>query len=305
METTPVTSGPGDNITGIETAGREGELVVSIVENGPPGSYNAFGLDSPARLVVDIWGVKNTLHERTIDVDDAFVKRVRIGDHPDKSRIVIDFSGDTVPPHSIDKVDNTLMVRFGEAIAPVAVEPEMPEAIIPDVSEAADSPLVQVAVAEVAPEPERNIIQVESVDFNKVDGKARLKIVTSESVRYKVSKSADGAVIALDLEDAAISNDLSRILDASDLKTPVASVSSFQVSEAPDSVVRVLVQLNEPSLYGLSQSGNAIYVDFPLPGVEERQVAMSGAAPQGEGGEGSTAGGRFPLTSPMRILPMY
>jgi type IV pilus assembly protein PilQ len=182
-----------------------------------------------------------------------------------------------------------------EAIAPVAVEPEMPEAIIPYVSEAADSPLVQVAVAEVAPEPERNIIQVESVDFNKVDGKARLKIVTSESVRYKVSKSADGAVIALDLEDAAISNDLSRILDASDLKTPVASVSSFQVSEAPDSVVRVIVQLKEPSLYGLSQSGNAIYVDFPLPGVEERQVAMSGGVPQGEGGEGSYSGRKISL----------
>ncbi|MCP3676625.1 MAG: type IV pilus secretin PilQ [Deltaproteobacteria bacterium] len=332
VETIPVTSGPGDRITGIETAGREGELVVSIVENGPPSSYNAFGLDSPARLVIDIWGVKNTLHERSIDVDDAFVKRVRIGDHPDKSRIVIDFSGDVVPSHSIDKVDNTLMVRFGEtgeevasdlvqevaaevvvasvtpaeveatfvpeSIAPVVVVPEMPEAIIPDISEGAGSPSMQVAVAEVAPKPERTIIQVESVDFNKVEGKARLKIVTSESVRYKVSKTTDGAVIALDLEGTAISNDLSRILDASDLKTPVASVSSFQVSEAPDSIVRVLVQLQEPSLYGLSQSGNAIYVDFPLPSVEERQVARSGAVPQAEeagGGKGRYSGRKISL----------
>ncbi|MFQ5585452.1 MAG: type IV pilus secretin PilQ [Thermodesulfobacteriota bacterium] len=309
METPPVVSGKGDKIVRIETTGGENESIVRIVGNGPPSSYNSFGLDSPARLVIDIWGAQNVLHERSIDVSDAFVKRVRIGDHPDKSRIVIDFSGENVPPHSIDKVDNALKVTFGEvsheeeatqevmpdvpevALAPVeeeveSIEPEPIEPVVsePESIEPESAPLVQVAQAE----PERRI-QVESIDFSRVGEKARLKIVTSELAHYKVSKSEDATVIALDLDDAAISDNLSRILDASELKTPVATISSFQASEAPDSVVRVLVKLKGPSLYGLSQKGNAIYVDFPVPKVEERHVAKSGAVPQ-TGAEGTVAG---------------
>ncbi|MFQ5329264.1 MAG: type IV pilus secretin PilQ [Thermodesulfobacteriota bacterium] len=292
-------SEPGDRITGIETSTSGGNLVLSIVENGLPGSYNAFGLDSPARLVIDIWGVKNILSDRSIAVDDTLVKRIRVGDHPDKSRIVIDLSSDTVPPHGIEKVGNALVVSFGVAsdavlaevpvddvaaaaisyddIAPVEIAPET----APEISAVeAYTPPVQVAVAEVVPEPESPAIQVESVDFSKVEGKARLRIVTSESVHCKVSKSSDGTVVAFDLEDAAISSDLSRILDASDLKTTVQTVSSFQASEGPDSVVRVLVKLNEPSLYGLNQVGNAIYVDFPLPTVKKAQVAESKLGPK-------------------------
>ncbi|MFQ5586482.1 MAG: secretin N-terminal domain-containing protein, partial [Thermodesulfobacteriota bacterium] len=103
----------GDRIVGIKTDSGEGETVVTIVGNGPPGSYNSFRLDSPDRLVIDIWGVKNSLHERSIDIDEGVIKRIRIGDHPDKSRVVIDFSDDKVPHHSIDRVNNTLMVTFG------------------------------------------------------------------------------------------------------------------------------------------------------------------------------------------------
>jgi general secretion pathway protein D len=102
----------GDRIVGIKAESGGGETVVTIVGNGAPGSYNSFRLDSPDRLVIDIWGVKNSLHERSIDINEGVVKRVRIGDHPDKSRIVIDFSGDNVPHHSIDKVGNALMVTF-------------------------------------------------------------------------------------------------------------------------------------------------------------------------------------------------
>ncbi|NOS35837.1 MAG: type II secretion system secretin GspD [Deltaproteobacteria bacterium] len=112
VEAPPAMPVKGDRIVGIKAESGGGETVVTIVGNGAPGSYNSFRLDSPDRLVIDIWGVKNSLHERSIDVNEGVVKRVRIGDHPDKSRIVIDFSGDNVPHHSIDKVGNALMVTF-------------------------------------------------------------------------------------------------------------------------------------------------------------------------------------------------
>ncbi len=102
----------GDRIVGIKTDSGDGDTVVTIVGNGSPGSYSFFHLDSPDRLVLDIWGVKSSLRERSIDINEGFVRRIRIGDHPDRSRVVIEFSGGNVPRHSIDKVDNALMVTF-------------------------------------------------------------------------------------------------------------------------------------------------------------------------------------------------
>jgi len=103
----------GDKIVGIKADSGEGETVITIVGNGAPGSYSFFHLVSPDRLVLDIWGVSSSLRERSIDVNEGFVRRVRIGDHSDRSRVVIEFSGGNVPRHSIDKVDNALMVTFG------------------------------------------------------------------------------------------------------------------------------------------------------------------------------------------------
>lgn len=103
----------GDRIVGITAEGGGGEEVVTIVGNGAPGSYNFFTLDSPHRLVIDLWGVRSVVRARSIDVNEGGVQRVRIGNHPDKSRVVIDLSDDNVPPHSIVKAGNALVVTFG------------------------------------------------------------------------------------------------------------------------------------------------------------------------------------------------
>ncbi|MEE9591299.1 MAG: type IV pilus secretin PilQ [Thermodesulfobacteriota bacterium] len=267
-ETITVSSGKADKILKIEATGVEEGTIVKIITNGSPDNYNSFGLESPARLVIDIWGVESLVQDKTIDVDDINVKRIRIGDHPGKSRIVIDSSRDILPPYSIDKVDNTLMVRFGDvskeaAVGEMDILKETPEVIKPE-----EEWLAMEDKREV-----KRDIEIGPVVFKSLDDNARLKITTSEKAQYKVSKSIDASIIALDFKDAYIPNAMSRILDASELQTPVLSIGSFQVSEEPISVVRVLVKLKEPSEYSISQESNAVYVDLPI--KREEEVVLS------------------------------
>jgi type IV pilus assembly protein PilQ len=278
--------GRADKILNIETEEIEGGTLVKIITNGMPGNYNSFGLDSPARLVIDVWGVENLVKDKTIDVDDIYVKRVRIGEHPGKSRIVVDSSKDILPPYSIEKVGNTILVRFGGVYKEaVAIREGLPavlpwEGVAREVAEgieAEEAPRLMIAKKEAVRD-----IRIESVEFEKLDDKARLKITTSERAEYKVSKSIDASVIALDFKDAHISYELSRVLDASELRTPVLSIGSFQVSEEPASIVRVLVKLKGPSEYTISQIGGDVYIDFPIP--REEMVAVSEQVSQREMG---------------------
>ncbi|MEE8184876.1 MAG: AMIN domain-containing protein, partial [Thermodesulfobacteriota bacterium] len=276
-ETINVSSGKADKILKIEATGVEEGTIVKIIANGSPGNYNSFGLESPARLVIDIWGVESLVQDKMIDVDDINVRRIRIGDHPGKIRIVIDSSRDILPPYSIDKVDNTLMARFGDVSKEAAVS-EMD--ILKETSEVI-KPEEEWLAMEVKGEVKRDI-EIGPVEFKSLDDKARLKITTSEKAQYKVSKSFDASIIALDFKDAYIPNAMSRILDASELQTPVLSIGSFQVSEEPISVVRVLVKLKEPSEYSISQESNAVYMDLPIKREEEvvlsEQVPLRGTA---------------------------
>src|SRR6202022_292225 len=79
----------------IETAGKGDAMEVLIATNGD-ASYSAFKLENPARVVIDLPGIKNKLTKNNIDVGDALVKRVRGGQFKsDVARVVIELSQTT------------------------------------------------------------------------------------------------------------------------------------------------------------------------------------------------------------------
>ncbi len=66
-------------------------LKLIVTSNGTL-SPHVFLLDE-GRLVIDLPGVKSKVRTKTIPVKDHAVKQVRIGQHPDKLRLVLDLSG--------------------------------------------------------------------------------------------------------------------------------------------------------------------------------------------------------------------
>ncbi|MEN8196507.1 MAG: AMIN domain-containing protein, partial [Pseudomonadota bacterium] len=65
-------------------------LVLDLQADGQIQNVETFVLDSPARLVVDLPGLSHEMAESTVAVEHAQVSGVRVGQHDDKVRVVVD-----------------------------------------------------------------------------------------------------------------------------------------------------------------------------------------------------------------------
>jgi len=255
-------------VTAIESATEDGNTVIKVLTDGVAGNNTSFALSKPARIVVDIWGVTNSTGKDLKKLEDKFVKGVRIGSYADKTRLVFDAAGKTLPPHAISVENDAIVVTIGpgvKAAAPTPVRAASPEV------KPVETAQPMVIEAPVAAEAIVKEAAVEAIDYKKVADKGRLTITTSAKTEYRVREGKDGKTIALDIKGATIPDELVRTLDASKLGTTVVSVSSYQDSVSPSSV-RVLIKLKEKARYSVQEAGNALVIDFSQP-VQEAMVA--------------------------------
>ena len=86
---------PGASVvTGVTFATVGGGFETTITGDGSLNDYKFFKLDSPARVVVDIFGVrKNKAIKEIIPVNNREIRQIRVGAHPDSVRVVIELTG--------------------------------------------------------------------------------------------------------------------------------------------------------------------------------------------------------------------
>ncbi len=157
----PVPANKAKFLKKIETSGNGAAMEVRLATDGD-ASYTVFKLENPARIVIDLPGLKNKLAKSTINVDDSLVKRIRAGQFKDDvARVVIDLT-QTIN-YNVSKSGDRLHLTFGEAAkmaaaaAPtvtrvVEMPKPMPEAPKPEAPKSASTDVVsQVpAVADTA-----------------------------------------------------------------------------------------------------------------------------------------------------------
>jgi hypothetical protein len=81
-------------LTGLSFSSATGSFEAVITGDGSLSNYKFFKLDSPARVVVDIFGVtKNKSIKDELKVNNPEIKQVRVGAHPDSVRVVIEMTG--------------------------------------------------------------------------------------------------------------------------------------------------------------------------------------------------------------------
>jgi len=261
------TARPATGITGITSSSATGNTVLTISMNGAPVDYNAFALDKPTRIVIDVMGIKNMTGKSVFRLNEKHIKSVRIGAHKDKVRLVVDASDKKLPRYAIAKDGKGLVLNMGaNAVAQAAPAPAPPVAVA--AKEAASAQAVVPSAQAVTDES----AQVTLVDYRKLNGNGRLTIVRSKKTDIKVEESPDGKTLMLDLMNATLIDELKRTLDATRLNTPVVAVSSYQESETPVKDVRILVKLVDKTSYEVKESETSVSVDFLTP-VTDMPVA--------------------------------
>ena len=120
--TEPIPSRPATALKRIDTAGSGDALAVELATNGDV-HYNAFKLEKPSRLVIDLQGVNDKLAKNIIPVAGAPVRRIRVSQFkaaPDAvTRVVLDLT-DSASYH-VAKNGDRLRISFGSS--PATIEP--------------------------------------------------------------------------------------------------------------------------------------------------------------------------------------
>lgn len=93
----------------------EGEARVVLFQfSQPPDSIRSFSLSSPSRIVIDVHGPVQNVPSRIHQTEDALLTHVRTGSHPQRLRLVLDLSGQTVPVHSVEHQATTVLAKLGK-----------------------------------------------------------------------------------------------------------------------------------------------------------------------------------------------
>ena len=184
--------------------------------------YRSFQLSRPPRLVVDLPKVTNATSKRLIDVGNPLLKDIRLGQYPEKLRLVFTFPGNHIPPYQMAKNGEGVKVLLGQAKPKEEAKPvQVAQAAValPAKKEAEPAP------AEKKPEPVPISVAVPAQlaapvtppEKNKAPEKdAAAEIKTAEGDKAQLTPFK-GAKISLDFKDADIHNIFRLIAEVSNL----------------------------------------------------------------------------------------
>ncbi|ABQ26004.1 type IV pilus secretin family protein [Geotalea uraniireducens] len=237
---------------------------VEIIVNGGVDSFNTFKLNKPDRLVVDIFGAKNSISANFISINRFGVGKARVGVTPEKVRIVFDAAAEALPAYEVAKTDNGLKIHLSDISA------EQPAK---NVNEPLDEPAKPASEAKKVVKTETG--SIESIDFNVVDGNSRIAIkLNGDCISGKPIKTAKG--LSFTIKNCRIPKKLQRTLDTRGFAGPVQSITPYQVKVAGGMDVRILVKLRGKAPYTINQDGDILLLDIKNPEVTETPALVSG-----------------------------
>jgi len=244
---------------------------IKLVMDGTPGDFKSFSLKNPSRLVLDLYKVKSLYPGLQVMVKSQGIAKARIGQHPDKVRLVFDASAAKLPSYNIAREGERLVVTVSDTIDVTA--PPAPMLAAP-VIEAPAPPAL-----EARPEVER--AKVQAIDFKYTAQNSTVIIKTSEPVKYEKRENPDDLVFSIVLKDAQIPSELERSLDATEFASPINLIGSLQASLTE---VNIIVNLNTWVQPEIKQEGSQIELVFANPGAitVAPPVAAAPAPPQME-----------------------
>ena len=232
---------------------RKDFVVFNILADGKIENFNAFKLDSPSRLVLDIWGVDT--RKSSFKVKNPLIKEVRFGHYQDKLRLVFDSPKPQLPPYQVNRIDDKLMVSLGNI-----PQPSEPQIYVPEKS-AKESSAVPKGQAGSRPNMGKPGT-LTGVDFKRMDDKSRIILSLSSEDLQVESSSPSKNMIAIDVKNASAPKRLLKGIDASGFESVVNYIDLKNVKIGKGQDVRVSVKLGEEAPYETIKEGKEIFIDI-------------------------------------------
>jgi type IV pilus assembly protein PilQ len=292
---------PASKLMGVDARAVGEGALVHLQADGVVSTAESFTLENPNRLVVDLPGLTSEVSQTSVDVGAAQAARVRVGQHADMVRVVID-AGDAADPFQGRRVipaATGLVVVLGsgdaldwavqEAVgsAPMLASDPVPatEDVATTDASASDSdwmtvPAEGTEMAEVAPTPESMVeetasttdtanesegpITIYGVEYDAQETRDRVVILGDRPVDYLLFEPSPDTVV-LTIQNAVIDPEAA-VRIAPDPGGPISLVTAFAQPETQGSEVRVVVKRADGLKPEISRRGSLVIVDFPRDG---------------------------------------
>jgi type IV pilus assembly protein PilQ len=260
LPTTP-TLGKAKDVVKVLFEEKNDFIIFNIIADGRLANYNSFKLDTPARLVLDIWGVGSRYPQKSIKIENPFVKAVRIGQHPDKLRFVFDSSKPKLPPYQINRIDDKLIVSIGDV-----PQPSEPQILLEGKPPVGKAPRPSEEISKKA-----KTSTLTEISFKQMDNKSRIVVVLTEEPKFE-SYPLSKDVIAVDIKNALVPKRLQRGLDTREFESAVNYINIQNVKAGKANDVRISIKLREEVPIETSTEGKILYIDIEKPKKVEAKI---------------------------------
>jgi type IV pilus assembly protein PilQ len=244
---------PAKEITAIQPIRSDDEVKVYIIGDGYLNNYNVFTLTDPARVVLDLMGVKLAASRGAVPPSDKLLKNIRVGEHPNKVRVVFDLIPAAGLPYQVTSAGDRLVVTF----KPGSGFPPSPP-IVAAVPAAAPRKEAQKAKRTPPPaEPAR----ITSIDFNLLKtNKSRLTVGANRPLDPEIQITGKNS-ISMVLPNTRLPKYLQRHIDTGQFPSAVNLIDPRPMKGVPGTV-EFYIELREMVPYHVAQEDDKVYLDF-------------------------------------------
>jgi len=215
-----------------------------FMTEGKIPKYRYFTLETPARLVVDLYGVRPAFTERTFPAEGGF-SQMRVGTYQDRTRFVFDPASERLPEYRLAEQAGSMVLIWGADSAPQGAE--------------SAAPVTAVQQTEAKPQAKAvgGQVSIEAINFEKDNGKSQLVIDLSAPAQV-ISATQKGNIVHFGIKNATISQALRRTFDSSSFPSAVLRATPYAVLTGKRQDVRFAVELKGQVPYQLIEKGKRL-----------------------------------------------
>ena len=299
----PLELKPATRLMAVDPEGSSEGTVIRIVADGMPSGFKSFTLDDPARLVIDMPGIQSEVSQSEMLVGSPHADQIRVGQHEDKVRVVIDGGSHQNPfdERQISPAPDGMVIALGggaavdAALADARAALQNPALAGGAVAQLADSGDAEAeleydalpgdagdAWAESGSELEVDLSSpsegsyavIEAVEFLPSADADRIVIQSDQPIDYSVFQP-DPETYVLLFSGATLSPSASTQL-LPDPGGPVSLVSAFAQPELETPQVRLVVKRAAGLEPSVGQFDSEIVLGFDRSGVASTLPVLGG-----------------------------
>jgi type IV pilus assembly protein PilQ len=236
-----------DSVSAVNVTEKKAELTASAgVEK-----IRYFTLDSPKRLVVDLYGVQPGPHNRSFALGNGF-KSLRVGPYEDKTRFVFDVDGLVFPTFNVDTEDQQVVVTW-QATQKVAQQVRQEPATV-------------------------GSVQVTAIDFSSDAGKSNL-LISLDGSALATPPVRDNNKVLFSLKNSTLPRALRRVFDTLAFPSAIHSVMPYLVNVGNQPEVRFTVTLKGNVPYQLNKTADGYVFEVTDGQFAAATPAVTGVLP--------------------------